>query len=106
FRADPQRFDAVLTDERMPGRSGSALIREVRGIRQAIPVVLMSGYLGMRSVDADAAGYRLTHRLRRSPQCRLDANEMFPISTWAERSYRLSASINALPAGPGGASLR
>jgi len=53
FRADPQRFDAVLTDERMPGLSGSALIREVRGIRQAIPVVLMSGYLGMRSVDAD-----------------------------------------------------
>src|SRR6266850_1411676 len=39
--------------ERMPGLSGSALIREVRGIRQAIPVVLMSGYLGMRSVDAD-----------------------------------------------------
>jgi Response regulator containing CheY-like receiver, AAA-type ATPase, and DNA-binding domains len=53
FRADPQRFDAVLTDERMPGMSGSALIREVRGIRDAIPVVLMSGYLGMQSVDAD-----------------------------------------------------
>jgi CheY-like chemotaxis protein len=53
FRADPQRFDAVLTDERMPGLSGSALIREVRGIRDAIPVVLMTGYLGMKSVDAD-----------------------------------------------------
>jgi DNA-binding NtrC family response regulator len=53
FRADPQRFDAVLTDERMPGLSGSALIREMRGIRDAIPVVLMSGYLGMDSVQAD-----------------------------------------------------
>jgi len=53
FRAEPQRFDAVLTDERMPGISGIALIREVRGIRGAIPVVLMSGYLGMQSVDAD-----------------------------------------------------
>ena len=53
FRAEPDRFDAVLTDERMPGLSGSALIREVRGIRGAIPVVLMSGYLGMRSVDAN-----------------------------------------------------
>ena len=53
FRADPQRFDAVLTDERMPGMSGATLIREVRGIRGAIPVVLMSGYLGMESVDAD-----------------------------------------------------
>jgi CheY-like chemotaxis protein len=37
----------------MPGLSGSALIREVRGIRQAIPVVLMSGYIGMESRDAD-----------------------------------------------------
>jgi PAS domain S-box-containing protein len=53
FRADPERFDAVLTDERMPGLTGSALIREVRGIRAAIPVVLMSGYLGMESVDAN-----------------------------------------------------
>jgi CheY-like chemotaxis protein len=53
FRAEPQRFDAVLTDERMPGISGTTLIREVRGIRDAIPVVLMSGYLGMHSVEAD-----------------------------------------------------
>ena len=53
FRADPERFDAVLTDERMAGLTGSALIREVREIRAAIPVVLMSGYLGMESVDAN-----------------------------------------------------
>jgi PAS domain S-box-containing protein len=46
FRADPKRFDAVITDERMPGLSGSALIREVRGIRVGIPIVLMSGYVG------------------------------------------------------------
>jgi DNA-binding NtrC family response regulator len=46
FRAEPQRFDAVLTDERMPGMSGSALIREVRGIRDGIPIVLMSGFVG------------------------------------------------------------
>src|SRR5499426_4304207 len=45
IRADPQRFDALITDERMPGMTGSALIREVRVIRAAIPVVLMSGYL-------------------------------------------------------------
>jgi PAS domain S-box-containing protein len=46
FRLDPQRFDAVITDERMPGVSGTALIREVRGVRGAIPVLLMSGYVG------------------------------------------------------------
>jgi len=39
--------------ERMPVMSGSALIREVRGIRGAIPVVLMSGYLRADGVGAD-----------------------------------------------------
>jgi PAS domain S-box-containing protein len=47
FRADPKRFDAVITDERMPGLSGAALIREVRGIHGSIPIVLMSGYVGV-----------------------------------------------------------
>ena len=56
FRADPARFDAVLTDERMPGLSGSALIREMRGIRDTIPVVLMSGYLGATPRDARETG--------------------------------------------------
>src|SRR5262245_19715184 len=58
FRADPERFDAVITDERMPEMSGSALIRELRGTRGEIPILLMSGYLGAdvlrRARDAGA----------------------------------------------------
>ena len=58
FRADPQRFDALITDERMPGMSGSALIREVRGIRERMPIVLMSGFVGgavaTRALEAGA----------------------------------------------------
>ena len=46
FRADPKGFDAVITDERMPGMSGSALIRAVRGIRRSVPIVLVSGNVG------------------------------------------------------------
>ena len=46
FSADPGRFDALIADERMPGLSGTALIREVRGVRRAIPILLMSGYVG------------------------------------------------------------
>jgi PAS domain S-box-containing protein len=46
FRADPDRFDAVITDERMPGISGTKLIQEMRGIRRAIPILLASGYVG------------------------------------------------------------
>ena len=46
FRTDPHGFDVVLTDERMPGMTGSALIEEVRKLRPEMPVLLMSGYLG------------------------------------------------------------
>jgi PAS domain S-box-containing protein len=53
FRADPDRFDALITDERMPEMSGSALIREVRRMRGSLPVVLMSGYLGSTEGEAD-----------------------------------------------------
>src|SRR6202007_2969388 len=57
-RADPQRFDALITDERMPEMSGSALIREVRSIREQIPIVLVSGFVGSsvatRARDAGA----------------------------------------------------
>jgi PAS domain S-box-containing protein len=56
FRADPERFDALITDERMPEMSGSALIGEVRGMRSSMPVVLMSGYLGARAAKALESG--------------------------------------------------
>ena len=46
FDANPNHFDAILTDERMPGVTGSALIREVRRISPSIPIVLMSGFIG------------------------------------------------------------
>ena len=46
FGANPGRFDAILTDERMPGATGSAIIREVRRINPSIPILLMSGFVG------------------------------------------------------------
>jgi PAS domain S-box-containing protein len=56
FRADPERFDALITDERMPEMSGSALIREVRRMRSAMPVLLMSGYLRATAGKVPAEG--------------------------------------------------
>ena len=57
FRADPKGFDAVITDERMPGMSGSALIEKVRSIHRSVPIVLVSGYVGgMVSTMAYNAG--------------------------------------------------
>jgi len=44
FRAEPTRFDVVLTDELMPALTGTRLAREIRQLRPEIPVILMSGY--------------------------------------------------------------
>jgi PAS domain S-box-containing protein len=56
FRAEPQRFNAVLSDEAMPEMTGSELVREILKIRPDIPIVLMSGYvtsaLAARARDA------------------------------------------------------
>jgi len=43
FEADPQRFDAVLSDEMLPGMTGSEFAFKVRARRPELPIVLMSG---------------------------------------------------------------
>ena len=55
FHADPDAFDAVITDQRMPGMAGDRLIREIRRIRPSIPVILVSGYVGeVAALGADS----------------------------------------------------
>jgi PAS domain S-box-containing protein len=46
FRVDPDAFDVLITDQRMPGISGDRLIREMRRVRPLLPVILVSGYVG------------------------------------------------------------
>jgi nitrogen-specific signal transduction histidine kinase/CheY-like chemotaxis protein len=59
FRAEPGRFDAVLSDESMPEMTGSELARAIRELRADIPIVLMSGYvtpaLNQRARDTGVA---------------------------------------------------
>jgi len=43
FEAAPQRFDAVLSDEMLPGMTGSEFAFKVRARRPELPIVLMSG---------------------------------------------------------------
>jgi PAS domain S-box-containing protein len=47
FRADPRRFDLVLTDEAMPDLVGIELAREIRRLRPDVPIILMSGHGGV-----------------------------------------------------------
>ncbi|MBV8032736.1 MAG: response regulator, partial [Betaproteobacteria bacterium] len=57
FERAPEHFDAVVTDEVMPGLTGTQLATVLRGRRASLPVILVSGYLGdMISQLADSAG--------------------------------------------------
>jgi CheY-like chemotaxis protein len=45
FKADPDRFDALLTDQTLPGMSGSELAQQILAVRPRLPILLMSGNL-------------------------------------------------------------
>jgi signal transduction histidine kinase/CheY-like chemotaxis protein len=46
FRADPDRFDLLLTDEIMPGMTGTELAAALHQLRPELPIILMTGHAG------------------------------------------------------------
>jgi PAS domain S-box-containing protein len=44
FQSDPDRFDAVITDQTMPGMTGVDLARRMLRIRPDLPIILCTGY--------------------------------------------------------------
>ncbi len=46
FKANPGKFDVIVTDQSMPTISGSELTREVRNSQSDIPIILSTGRLG------------------------------------------------------------
>ena len=65
FRADPRRFDVVVTDEMMPELTGTQLAREVGALRPGTPVILMSGHGG--DDLAERAGVAGVSQILRKP---------------------------------------
>lgn len=55
LRAAPQRFAVVITDEVMPGLSGTGLTRDLRLHAPSLPVLLISGYGGTALASRAAA---------------------------------------------------
>ena len=69
FRADPARFAAVITDEVMPGMTGTQLTEALKELAPALPVLLVTGYGGdLFASRAAAAGVTrvLSKPLRRA----------------------------------------
>ncbi|MDH3504115.1 MAG: PAS domain S-box protein [Nitrospirota bacterium] len=59
FRADPFRFDAVMTDQTMPNMTGEALARELLQLRPDLPIILCTGFShSMTPEKAKAMGIR------------------------------------------------
>ncbi|HID30669.1 MAG TPA: response regulator, partial [Desulfobacterales bacterium] len=51
FRARPEAFDLILTDQTMPNMTGEHLAKEVLKIRPAVPVILCTGFSEAVSED-------------------------------------------------------
>lgn len=56
FRAQPDSFDIVITDQTMPHMSGTELAREMSLIRPDIPIILCTGYDPVSSGAATCNG--------------------------------------------------
>ncbi len=44
FKANPENFDLVITDQSMPDMSGAELVSEILKVRADMPIILCSGY--------------------------------------------------------------
>jgi PAS domain S-box-containing protein len=55
FKADPKRFDIVITDQTMPKMTGSQLAKEFIAIRPEIPIILCTGFSDVISEEAAKA---------------------------------------------------
>jgi len=73
FKADPERFDVVLTDEVMPELPGTELARELGKARAGVRVLLMSGHGG--AYLAERAGAAGVSEILRKPVQKRDLAE-------------------------------
>ncbi len=55
FKARPDDFDLVITDQTMPKMSGTELAKELLKIRPNLPIILCSGY-SAQVTDEDVLG--------------------------------------------------
>ncbi|MGU7770534.1 ATP-binding protein [Burkholderia sp. MR1-5-21] len=64
FDADPERFDAVVTDQTMPNLLGIELASRIHAVRPDIPIILSSGY-SSAALERDAKETGVSDVLRK-----------------------------------------
>lgn len=58
-RAHPEAFDLVVTDQTMPGMTGTALAEKIHTLRPNLPIILTTGYSATLTLEAvQAIGIR------------------------------------------------
>ena len=55
FRANPNRFDLVVTDQSMPKMTGEQLVPKLRKIRDNIPIILCTGHSSTMTPESSNA---------------------------------------------------
>lgn len=55
FRADPEQFDLVITDQTMPHMPGDVFARELIGLRPNLPIILITGFSATVSAETSKA---------------------------------------------------
>jgi len=53
FLEDPHAIDLILTDQEMPDRTGTQLIKEIHGVCPGLPCILITGDAGYRPEDEE-----------------------------------------------------
>ena len=60
FRANPNQFDLVITDQTMPYMTGDVLAKAMLEVRKDIPIILMTGFSGIMTKEkAEAIGIKI-----------------------------------------------
>ena len=59
LRADPDRFDIVISDYAMPNISGTEVVRQARTIRHELPALLITGYADAESINSLPSNVRV-----------------------------------------------
>ena len=85
---DGGRFDVVVTDIRMPGRTGLELLRDLRARGSTIPVILMSGFADGASIAGQTASQRA-----------LLFSKPFDVDDLRTAVMNIEAAVGALPRG-------